>query len=513
MEPAQVTTTITDGSVQAALSFPLLVSKDDLKFKMTNFKADINVELPRIYELAREITKLEKNDRFIEEHVVNMLSIYSGVDKNRLPLMGTDFKFGGAPIYWNVLDVKNQLVQEVLSKVSGLRINGTNNFVAGAAVSDFKDIEVFFTFPDNRPFYFKINGLPKGIVGPNTITKDVAFMKFVFNQYQFSYDFSFPVLVTLKMLNGLDGQDYEFQFALEGNVRANSPLFEGHSPIHSNQASTMMCDENQALSGDVHLRAQTGNNAPIGGVDFYYDCAGQGCYVGKTDSTGQLTANLPVCIGGMIVPVKERFVGDPKQYDAELGKSGSVSMKLAETKAFKLDFKKLIFKQEDSKWPNQNTDFKVSDYTPTVARLDSDESVIVMFKRIADGGLSSYKFPAEISGDGELPDVYLAAGDYEVSMLLMKEKQLVIPEKTCPEHSLLPCVPHDELKMDEMQYGGGTITNFKLDDMDKDQITLFGLYFDVFSIPKDELDPQDLTVVTNMDDYLPYFEKYKPVLS
>jgi hypothetical protein len=512
MKGAQVITTISGGTVQAVLELPLLAKKDSEEFKLTKFKASVPVELPRMFELAKSIAVLERDKRFIEEHVLNMLSTYSGVDKERLPIMGSDIEFGGSPIYWNVLDVKDQVSKEVLSKVSGLRIPGTGNFGTGAVTGgDFQDIEVYFTFPDNRPFYFRINSLPKGIVGPSTTSQDVAFFKFVINHYVFKYDISFPVLVTLKMLGGLNGEDYTFQFAVEGNVRANKPLFDGESPLAPENGHTMMCEDNQALSGDITIRARGTSNSPIAGADIYYNCAGQGCYIGQTDSTGVLKTRLPVCIGGLVVPVKERFIGEPKGLDTKLSAPGMVELQMADTKAFKLDVKKLVFTQEDGKWPHEKTGFSSQGITPTVVPLENDESVIVIFKRVADGGVSTYQFPAEVIGGAELPEVYLAEGEYQVDMLLMKSKQLVIPEKTCPEITILPCTPTEEIVMDEMQYGGGKLGSFKLDNMGAETITIYSLYFDIFGI--EDLEATDLNVIASMEAYAPYLAKYKPVLN
>ncbi len=511
LQDLEITTTITNNIVNVKLYMPMLVEKDEESFKLTQFKAELPVEFPRVYELAREITLLEKETKFIEEHVVNLISTYSGVAKERLPIMGSDFRLEASPIYWKLDEVKEQIVDEVLSKVSGLRIEGTSNFGTGAIVSDFEDIEVFFTFPDTKPFFFQINNLERGIVGPETITHDLIIAKMIFNYYTFSYDVSFPVLVTLRLLNGLDGEDYTFQFALEGNIRANAPLYEGTNPLNPAMENTMMCDSGQALSGKVTIRTQTNDYSPLNGVDLFYNCADQACYIGKSDTRGILKTNLPVCVGGFVVPVKPQFIGEPVEFDSGLNKGGDVSVRLTKTKSFEVEVKKLVFTQDGNKWPNQKSDFSTSKYVPTIKELEDDESVILMFRRIGD--LSSYKFPAEVRSDGAVAPVYLADGEYEVDMLLLKNKELVMPAKTCPDITILPCTEYDEAVFEEMQYGGGKIGSFKLNsnDMQKDKLTLYTLYFDMFSI--DDFGPKDLQVIGELDEYAPYLIKNKPVVS
>ncbi|MBW2987897.1 hypothetical protein DRJ48_00015 [Candidatus Woesearchaeota archaeon] len=529
----KVTTRIGKDKVYASVVFPLEVSKEGTRVRLSSFKASVPVELEKVYELAGLITKHERDTRFIESFVVNLLGTYSGINKERLPPVGRTVEFGTSPVYWQLDDVRNKVTREVLSKISGISVKGTANFhntnnqftgaVVSLGASKFDDIEVYFTFPDTKPFYMAINDLSSGFVGPNTITRNLIFYNFVMNEYAFAYDLSFPVLVTLKLPNGLNNEDYLFQFALEGNIRSNQPLFEGASTLSPDTGHTMLCDEGQELSGDVVIRTNTNEGQPVGDVDLYYHCGGEGCYIGKTDATGVLHTKLPVCIGGLIAPLKQRYIGEPVEFDSYLDKPGLVTLTLDKTKAFKLEVNKLVFEPRETsfgyKWPHELPGFRSLGYTPRIEPLEDDEEVFVVFKRIGTGGLTTYQFPVQVKGsEAELPEVFLAAGDYEVQMMLIKHRELVVPENKCGPLSI-GCVPMNETVLNSVQLGGGNLNAntgyFKLpyELMDSDKITLYAVYFNIFSIPQENVKPKDLGVISRLDDYSMYFRKYKPGFS
>ena len=526
---AQVTTRIGEKAIIVELTMPLEATKDSTKHRMQLFNAQVNMELKRVYLLAETLTSQEQKTHFIESYVLELLSVYSGMADGRLPPLGRTVEFGTSPKFWNMEDIRTQLGREVLSKVSAIPIGGTQNFALRPMISksvvelgsdEFLDMDVYLSFPDNRPYYLGINGLTRGMLGPNTITSQVLFYTLIINRYGFAYDISFPVLVTAKLPYGLNGEDYLFQFAVEANIRGNQPLFEGATGATEGEGSTMLCEQEQALSGDIALKAQTNEGKPIDGVGVYYHCAGEGCYIGKTDSSGSLKTKLPMCIGGLVVPIKEKYVGDPVKFDTQLGKSGAApTLKMDTTKSFQVDLRKVVFKPSasDYKWPHEFSSFKSLSYPTTEAALELDEGAFILFKRVSTGGLSTYQFPVYVKG-GETADAMLAAGDYEVEIKVFKDKQLVIPEKKCGDlaKSLALCIPSEEIVMENsVQVGGGKIKALKLtyDKMGNSRLTLHGAFLDIYSIPEAEREPTDLTIISKLDDYSVYLSKYPPVFS
>ncbi len=526
---AQVTTRIGEKAISVELTLPLQATKDSTKQKLQLFNAQVNMELKRVYSLADTLTSQEQKTHFIENYVLELLSVYSGMAKGRLPPIGRTVEFGTSPQFWNLEDIRTQLGQEVLSKVSAIPIKGTQNFALRPEIStsvvvlgsdEFQDMDVYFSFPDNRPYYLGINGLDRGMLGPNTITSQILFYTLIINKYAFAYDISFPVLVTAKLPYGLNGEDYLFQFAVEANIRGNQPLFEGATGATEGEGSTMLCDQEQALSGDIALKAQTNEGKPIEGVDVYYHCAGEGCYIGKTDRNGGLKAKLPMCVGGLVVPIKDKYVGDPVKFDTQLGKSGvAPTLKMDTTKSFQVDLRKVVFEPSasDYKWPHEFSSFKSLSYPTTEAAMELDEGAFILFKRISTGGLSTYQFPVYVKG-GETAQAMLTSGDYEVEIRIFKDKQLVIPEHKCGDlaKSLAICIPSDKIVMNNsVQVGGGTIKGLKLtsENMGSNRLTLHGAYLNIYSIPEAERKPTDLTVISKLDDYSVYLSKYPPVFS
>ena len=143
--------------------------------------------------------------------------------------------------------------------------------------------------------------------------------------------------------------------------------------------------------------------------------------------------------------------------------------------------------------------------------------MLILFKRISTGGLSTYQFPVYVKG-GETAQAMLTSGDYEVEIRIFKDKQLVIPEHKCGDlaKSLAICIPSDKIVMNNsVQVGGGTIKGLKLtsENMGSNRLTLHGAYLNIYSIPEAERKPTDLTVISKLDDYSVYLSKYPPVFS
>ncbi len=522
-----VTTSIEEDRVVANVKLPLQIVKGDTTVQLSSFSTSVKSKLKQAYELAARITKQEKDRHFLEQQVINLLSVYSDVEKERLPPFSRRIEFGGNPVYWKLDDVRANLARDVLSKISAIRVEGISGqpekgLLSGAVVyagSDkFKDAEVSFIFPDTLPYYLEINGRETGFIGPTMLSQNLMFLTIMLQQYAFWYDVSFPVLVRIKLPKGLGDSDYSFWFALEGNVRNNQPAAVSSEQVIANQ--TMFCEDNQRLSGNIAIKTRTTRGSAVGNVDLYYDCGGHSCYIGSTDEHGVLIAKLPVCLGGKIKAIKHGYITEPVQFDSYLGKAETVIVGLEKALLFDIDAKKLVFEPSlgafgSYVWPHQIASFRSLGYRPKVQDLEDNETLFVIFKRVGD---ISYEFPIQIVHGKETPQVYLVPGKYRIDMMLIKNKKLIIPKHECGLLAI-GCVEMNRTEFDTAQLGGGVIDaktgyfELKPSDVSKSRIMLYAVYLDMFKIPENERKPKDLLALSKINDYSIYFKKYKPMLS
>ena len=512
----EVETRILDGKVTAEVNFPLELKKEEHTVKVQYFESSVDADFKRAFELASRISLREKEDHFLEDHVINLISVYSDVASERLPPIGRRTTHGDSPVYWNLEQVNEKLALEVLSKISLLTIENTDtynpsNLISGAVVNIgeniYDDISVRFLYPNNAPAFLEINDLPFGFVGPNTQTRSLLNMFMISSHdYNFAYDISFPVLVTLRVPYGIEDEPLTFQFALEGNIRNNKPAATADTGLRFQ--STMLCNEEQRLSGVTNVRVAESSGAPIANADVYYSCADDKCYVGKTGNDGLLQEKLPLCIGGTLEAIKPTYLTQPISFNTTLDQEGAARLVLDPTRKYTLDLKKLEF-SKDGTWPHTKVAFRTLDINPEVKLLESDEQAIISFKR-TDG-----RFQTVAHLQGASAEVLLAPGKYEVSIRVIKEGELTIPEKTCGMGMLFGCAPMNETSMSPVLIGGAEMKAGTAFDFDGtgNFITLYAVTFDLFGVPESERTAEDLAVLGKLNDYSAYLMKFKPEIS
>jgi hypothetical protein len=521
-----VTATIDEGRISARVSYPLRLSRVGESVTLSDFQAQVPTEFSRVYSLAWLLTRLHRDTFFIEGYTLNLISTYSDLRADRLPPTGGRTEVFGSPVFWELSGVRTQLVRDVLSKLNLITFMGSSNFnpsdiVTGATVElgtqQYEDISIRLLHPDTSPFYLDINGLSQGLLGPGTFSTSTWLFSLVLKQYEFDYDLSFPVLVTLKAPYGLNNQDYMFQFALEANIRNNMPIRDNFDASTPGSRPTMFCNVEQRVGGETLIRAATGFGQPIPGVDLYYECAQDRCYVGKTGSDGSLSVRLPVCIGGKLIPVKDRHIGEEIEFDSGADNPGYAHVVMELAKPYTVEVRKLTFSPFFSngahKWPHELSGFGTFGYSPEVGELEADEQVFAIFTKLEQNSPIAYQFPVLVEGGGEEPQALLVPGEYEVKMMLFKHKPLVIPEHQCSPFAI-GCIELNRTVLNTTQLGGGTYgdstVRLTLPDGAYEKIILYVVYLDVFAVPEAQRLPKELSLLGKLPEYEPYLITHRP---
>ena len=249
---------------------------------------------------------------------------------------------------------------------------------------------------------------------------------FGIQNYNFVYDLSFPVLVSINDPSALAGNGYLFQFMLESNIRSNSPLQANFTPVEAiDMEESMFCDVDKRNSGIITINATSPDNIGLDDVQIAYSCAGQSCYIGGTKK-GALEAKFPICLGGIVSFSKEDYLGNYQYLDTELGKSSGMNVVLEPLRERKFVVKKKMIEKIGRDFMGSWIGY----WQPTLREkeLSENEEAIVTLTRKGSLHDDDYLTTATIQGPQE-GDISLYSGDYDIEISVIARDRLVIPEK------------------------------------------------------------------------------------
>jgi len=323
-----VTARVWDGYVDFTLEMPMVITREDSTAEMTQFYAELDVDLKHVYEVAADITDAEQNYTFLENQALELIHVHARLDGEALaPLNSMTISERPEPVYWFTADIKQKLKSILSSYVPVLRYQGSKDFYRfeyqeDKVLSDLyqrisdnmiipmdgaEDLSVRFSYLGWEP-YLDMNGGqekigPTGFFMTSPFTE--AYFSYGYEQYYNTYDLSYPVLVTIEDEDSFNGKGYTFNFALESNLVNNGPIEEGYvqpTPIASGGASSLGCNEEQQnteLVQTIVVDAYTYEPLELVAVSLKIPGSDY-CNMGETDNSGVLESEYPAVYGGMI---------------------------------------------------------------------------------------------------------------------------------------------------------------------------------------------------------------------
>lgn len=507
------TVRVTENNVKVSLKLPVRSQKESTLI-LEEFNTDIDVNLKKIYELARSLTEQSRKEKFLEHYTINLISGFSGTEEKDLPsISDTRFDLGPGTI-WQEQLVEQEVKAMLSTYIQGLMVEKSINYLERPAlvndyhqklydnmvipesrVSDARGMKVEFEYLE-WPIYFYMGC--DGACEPESLTSNLG-INFGLQRYNFVYDISYPVVVTIQDPEALKGDGYTFRFGLEANIRNNKAL-EGNNyalkPI-STEAS-QLCDANKRTSGNITVKASDAFGNPIKNAAISYTCAGETCRIGTTNENGILNSKFPVCINGQVSAVKADSLGSTATITTLIGKSQSVNLVVPHL--FKVNvsaFKKRISKTE-SGWA----------FSDSRSKLEDNEQLTISLKRIGKDNEQEYSTALVLKGDAK-EEILLAEGDYEVKGTLLLFKNIVIPsERRC--HCTAPVVCNEEcFNTPVLDYGtefpeGGlfiTEENGLWHFEGGKRVEFTAIAVDLGSVPINNRKIEDAQVVASIDDY------------
>ena len=452
LAPAKATTTISSTNVWIKLDWPLKVKKGDVVYEVKEWVSLFDVPLRRMYELAQNITQLQSEYQFLEQHMKNLIAIFSAPKEDRLPPPSdTTFELSGG-VRWIKFDIEQRIKEMIAAYTPMLQTWGVRNYryiLAPIGRTDPERFEIiynrgmFIPIPDVNPdLEIKITYLPwwpiyfdldcrGAICEPDSILHTFGFI-FPLQMYSFAYDISWPNIIEIFAPEALNGRGYSFKFALEGNLRAGEPMPANYTPLTTIDLPTgsLLCAPEQATGANLTVLVLDGyEKRPLSEANVLFRCANEVCNVGTTNAQGLLKAKLPKCIGGAIGVEKADYFAKWQEFDSDLEMEENLTIFLYQFKELNASIKYFrMIKAPFISW-TLNEENAVS--------LESDEEFVVTLRRIPNEWENEHSTVAQIHGDPKIPQIKelkLLPGNYSLSVFGVKraKEPIVIPvEKRC----------------------------------------------------------------------------------
>ncbi len=525
---------IADSDVEITVNYEIDFSRQT-KGKLEKFSTTIPIHLKEIYELAQNITALEAgNDtKFLEGATINLIAGFSGVRQDKLPSI-SDLEFSASGNIWTEQGVRKNFEGMLASYVPMIQLQDSANYqpipadnpTAQQIYSNFvipndkiparhDKYIVDFDYP-NAPIYLDLN-CRKGICQPEQILTTFP-IAFGMQKYSFSYDVSFPAVVSITEPAALNGKGYVFRFALEANVRNNEPLKPDFTELEFSGITerSLFCDPDKRNSGNITIKITDGlTKNLLQDAIVTFSCGSESCPVGATDEKGILNAKLPICLNGILSIGKMDYLGYSNRTTTVLDKSDKFNFNLEPYRYKNITVMKKKLAKTGRGWLLFDDAYSLAD----------DEQAFVTLDRNGAEGEEEYSTIINLFGAQNSTEVRILPGTYNVSAKLILYEDVVIPEETrkfCSVNVLGICIREESIIIPSVVFeqtfpeGGLELSNdtalnlnVKLDEAQ--EITLYLIAVDLPSVPPENRKVEDLEQLNLIEAYSKqYADSLKP---
>ncbi len=382
----------------------------------------------------------------------------------------------------------------------------------------FPNLAVDFSYLELWKPYFELNW-NGGRCQPETVFGSLGFL-FGLQKYNFAYDISAPVLVTINDPAALDAKGFTFQFFVEANMRNNECLKTNYAPLQFPFApgASMFSDIDKRVPYNttvIAMNSQT--NKPVEAAAVSFSCGDASALLGETNASGVFIGKFPGCFDGVVTVQTEDAVPAYKQlttlYDEPV--SGPIVAVLEPYRTVNFEVKKhVIAKTPDYAElfnPLTNSSFstqtgwswKLEPDKETAKPLESGDHAVITMTRKGAEGEDEFNIFADIDPDANpandlSKDIKIVPGKYTVRIDLFKtpENDIIIP----PQSDFIFkkklgkviaredwCVPNEKIvlrKGNETYAGSAEIDDFEVKQSIKsgDTLVFYAPYLDLESV-------------------------------
>ena len=520
------------------VTYPMQIQLFDGSAKDIDFfETSLDLDVGRLFGVAEDVLALTQLDpyaqtTFFTEATMELITVHA-LDGTMPPLAGTvsfDFK---APDMWVKSDVSDE-IKEALSEITSLvQIIGSSESIymvdENAFFREFyqnyqvmlptdfdtiQDMRIEFIYlPWWEPYLSVSPGYGEVIMDtPSTTFSNFGFGiapfdSFMYTPNSFSYDISYPLVVSLEDKSAFNGEGFTLVYAFEVNVRNDKAValamqqadeqFEGISFQRS-----LFADRDNWNSGTITIKATNPKDGSgVEGLGLQYSCGDESAYIGTPilNAYGEavLETKLPVCLGGIISSFHKDYFIPSIRIDTYTDEPQNITIYAEQKQKFEVTFKermvgKTIGEDDEVVWA----------FRPSSERdIAFDENLIAVFTR--EKNLGDMDFISQImfyGNQSDKPTVDLVSGKYNVDVFLF-QGPLTIPEQEIEDDVTVP-----EIKFNDTFYGGGiSMTNatsgfFEVtyDDLNKNDLLFYILAYE----HSDFTESADLSQLGLLDTYV-----------
>lgn len=546
-KPPQTTATLGQKNMIFYVEYPIYAQKGATTFEIPDYAANIDLNLKEIYDTATKLTELESEYGYLEKYTNQLISVFSRLDSEALPPT-SELDIGlGAGTIWTEPQVKERITGMLSSYVPLLQVPGTLNYQNRNAPVGTKDPALYKTLYNRNTavildenmqeihpeLLINFNYLdwwnpyldvcPGQVCQAESATSTMPMLGLVIGiqRYNFAYDLSYPVMIEIRNPFAFKGEGYSFKFFIEHNMRANNPMKTDYQRLQMFDISknTMMCKKEHWTSSNFTIKVKDGKTAqPLDDVQLAFNCGQESCNIGTT-TNGELTTQLPNCIGGVILAEKNEYHPANALADTSVKEEQTLLITLEPYRLVDINTMKwLIKKTGQNAWSLDETG---------KAHPEKDEQTMIMLEKETTALEEPFRTTAQICGGtikskipcGDPPtdnskDIRILPGKYKVRIFNFRYPQpaVIIPaDKRCVDAGPFAdpkCyfIPDKDIVFDQKQpLPTGTaefdweLTKDVLDSTDT--ITFNYLYFALDKLPKSNRKIEDLEQISKMREY------------
>ena len=559
---------IAKDDTKAYVEYPFDINSELLgKSNLDKFYARAKVKLPKMYELAKNITYMQVENNFIEQIMLETTTIYAGLD-SEIPPYGEE-EMGASERSWPMVQAKNRLSEIYANYLSSLKVENTLGYTIPSSfpndweesfyyhyqvlpvIGDYKDIEADFMYSSNWPLYASFNR-GKDIIR-STRKLSILGMYTIYD-YDTTYDISVPLLVELKDRDSDVSRDgtFTFNIALEGNVRNNEIIKNAiiYPPAAGNVSpwgEPMICYPNQRTSALMTIFVSDTSGVPISDALINYKSGSQNCGIGQTtiiNNRGILRDRFPQGYG-LIKVVKEGYLTElVPVFFGEDSKIVNITMKKmfdvkASAQTYKIKKKSTIgfggmieINEDEYAISTENlTESEIDDLSasswffsiesPYILRSSENytDRVTVILTRLKDNDYDSDFVTAFKATGDEISKIRLVEGRYNITYIVdSKIPEFIIPKKRACTMKLAGVCTQRSTLYEDTPFGGDkpyfagstTLENVYMPIQSNPDtlIVFYGMYFDWPSVPQADRVMNDYSALEDFGFYAREYKNY-----
>lgn len=453
-------TTIRNGSVNVYLEMPLKVTYQSTVQNINTFTADVDTSIAELYKVGVEILNYESTGCMIEDHTLNMIAFYQGLDSKKLPPYSASSMGKQASTMWVIQNVEKKIRSVTSLAMQQIRVFNTKTYPYSTVdatgpnakamqavydqfvfqpLSEFHEVQVNFVYYPWWNPYIKIDPSRGSLIGPSWMLSGSGsgWLSYLVNkvlpkEYEYYYHYSFPVVAEIRKWDEKNQREELLRFAMEPNIRANKCFSSAAEVVTQGAGETLLCEPE--FLGDqqytVRVKDEFSGKPVMGAEVLFY--AGESCSLGFTDSSGKLITKLPSATGGFL-DIKANSYLEYFLHEQDFSLMGDIKVKPLVNKTVDIS----IFNESNMRLMNAMDEATMKAFRKQVSyKPDSTLGLIATISREKDNyhdGVLEQTISIALDSNGKLAmtpkSIQLAPGNYNVEIMLINNVPITVEKE------------------------------------------------------------------------------------